>query len=107
MKDLDLQDPLYKLVSKLLKELKTSGLARSDFDLEVLTYIMFGSMAATIMLGEQHKGGDMAELAERFTNEWNRILRDGIFVKGSHRKVFGSHPTERRSTSKSAKSRAR
>jgi AcrR family transcriptional regulator len=105
-KGLDPQDPLYKLVSKMLKELKASGLARPEIDLEILTYIMFGSTAATIMLGEQHKGGDMGELAERFTNEWSRILRDGIFVKGSRRKVFSSHPpAKRRATPRTVRSR--
>ncbi len=47
-----------------------------------MTYIMFGSIAAAIMFGEQHKQSDTGELAERFTKEWNRILRAGMFVRG-------------------------
>jgi AcrR family transcriptional regulator len=86
-KDLDPRHPLFKLISKMLKELRSSGLARSDLDLEIMTYIHLGSIATTIMLGAQHKGGDMNELAGRFTNEWNRILRDGIFLKPSPRKA--------------------
>ena len=45
-----------------------------------MTYIHLGSIASTIMLGEQHRGGDLNELAKRFTNEWIRILRGGIFA---------------------------
>ena len=84
-KDLAREHPLHKLVSGALKELKASGKARADIDLEILTYIMFGSIASTIMLGEQRKGQDVDELAERFTNEWNRILVQGIFTKGAGR----------------------
>jgi hypothetical protein len=82
-RDLAHEHPLYRLVSNMLKELKASGKARADIDLEILTYIMFGSIASTIMLGEQRKGDDVDELSERFTNQWNRILLEGIFVKGA------------------------
>jgi AcrR family transcriptional regulator len=85
-KDLTHDHPLYKLVSHMLKELKASGQAHADIDLEILTYIMFGSIASTIILGEQRKGDDLDELAERFTAQWNRILRDGIFAKEPGRK---------------------
>lgn len=81
--DLDRQHPLFKLVSSMLKELKDTGRARADLDLEILTYIAFGSIASTIMLGAQHRGEDINRLAERFTNEWNQILQGGIFVRGS------------------------
>lgn len=80
-KDLDRQHPLYKLVTRMLKELKASGKVRADIDVEILTYIMFGSIASTIMLGAQRKGADLDDLTERFTNEWNRVLTAGIFVK--------------------------
>jgi hypothetical protein len=73
------------LVMKLLRQLIASGKARADIDLEIMTYIMLGTIATTIMLGEQHKGGDLVALAERFTNEWGHILRDGIFAKGTPR----------------------
>jgi AcrR family transcriptional regulator len=77
--DLDRDHPLYKLVLKTLKELRAGGKVRADLDLEILTYILFGSIAATIMFGEQHKHADRDDLAERFTHAWNRILREGIF----------------------------
>ena len=83
--DLDPHHPLNKLVSKLLRELRTHNTVREDIDLEVTTYIMLGSIAATIMLGEQHRGGDMRDLAERLTKEWNRILREGLFQRTSAR----------------------
>jgi AcrR family transcriptional regulator len=79
--DLDRNHPLYKLVLKTLKELRASGKVRADLDLEILTYILFGSIAATIMLGEQHKDADLDDLAERFTQAWNRILREGILTE--------------------------
>ena len=86
-RDLDTHHPLYKLILKMFKELKASGKVRADMDLEVMTYIMFGSTAATVMFGAQHPNSDVNELAERFTNEWGRILREGIFLKGSQRKT--------------------
>jgi AcrR family transcriptional regulator len=91
-KDLAHEHPLYKLVSNLLKELKQSGKARADIDLEIMTYIMFGSIASTIMLGEQRKGDDVDELSERFTNQWNRILLEGIFLKGAAREIDTARP---------------
>jgi AcrR family transcriptional regulator len=78
--DLDRQHPLYKLVVGRLKALRRSGKVRHDLDIEILGYIMFGSIAATVMLGAHRKGDDVDELAERFTNEWDRILEDGIFL---------------------------
>jgi AcrR family transcriptional regulator len=79
--DLDRRHPLYKLVVNRLKELRRSGKVRNDLDIEILGYIMFGSIAATIMLGAHRKGDDVDELAERFTNEWDRILEEGIFLQ--------------------------
>jgi AcrR family transcriptional regulator len=89
-KDLDPHHPLYKLVSKMLKQHTITGGARADIDLEIMTYIMLGSIATTVMLGAQHQATDMTELAERFTNQWNRILRQGIFVQSSPRSARAS-----------------
>jgi AcrR family transcriptional regulator len=80
-RDLDPAHPLYRLVLKMLKQLSASGQVRADMDLEIMIYIMLGTIATTIMLGEQHKGEGRDVLAERFTNEWRRILRDGILAK--------------------------
>jgi len=80
-RDLDRQNPLYRLVVQMLKELRASGRVNHEVDTEILSYIMFGSIASTIMLGAHRKGDDLDKLAERFTNEWGRILREGIFVR--------------------------
>lgn len=85
--DLDREHPLYILVLRMLEGLKASGVTRPDIDLEILAYILFGSIASTIMLGRQRKGDDLDELAERFTSEWTRILRQGIFTEPAKRKV--------------------
>jgi AcrR family transcriptional regulator len=83
--DLDRQHPLYKLLLGMLRDFKGTGKAPADLDVEVLTYIMFGSIASTLIFGAQHKGDDVDRLAERFTNEWIRILQEGIFVHGPKR----------------------
>jgi AcrR family transcriptional regulator len=99
-RDLDPDHPLCEMVLKMLRQLIASGKARADIDLEIMTYIMLGTIATTIMLGEQHKGGDLDALAERFANEWRHILRDGIFANDARR-------TKRRTVrDRSARSRA-
>lgn len=100
--DLHHRHPLYKLVLRLLKELKESGQARADIDLEILTYIMFGSIASTIMLGVQRKGEDLDKLSERFANEWNRILQEGIFAKPSPAASTGTKMHRKRRKSRTA-----
>jgi AcrR family transcriptional regulator len=70
---------LYKFVLYMLKELKTSGKAHTDMDVEIMTYIMLGSIAATVMLGVQRQGEDVNGLADRFANEWNRVMQQGFF----------------------------
>jgi AcrR family transcriptional regulator len=81
--DLEREHPLSKLVSGMLKALKENGKAWPDIDPEILTYIMFGSLASTVMLGARRNGENVDRLAERFSREWNRILQDGIFVSPS------------------------
>ena len=83
--DLDRQHPLYKLVLGLLRDFKGTGKAAADLDLEVLTYIMFGSIASTLMFSAQNKDDNVDRLAERFASEWSRILQEGIFVHGARR----------------------
>ena len=76
--DLDRSNPLHKLVLKMLEELKASGRARPDLDVEVMTCIMFGSISATLILGAQRKGDEIDELSERFANEWDNIMEKGM-----------------------------
>jgi AcrR family transcriptional regulator len=80
-KDFKHNHPLYKLVKKDLKNFLASGMARKDIDLEILTYIMLGTNATILMLGETHKGIDSNTLADRFSAEWSRILARGIFAQ--------------------------
>jgi AcrR family transcriptional regulator len=96
---LNREHPLYKLVLNMLKELRESGKTRADFDLEIMAYIMFGSIASTIMLGEQRKGDDLDDLAERFTKEWVAVMRKGIFARGAGGKSAGPRPTSKSSPS--------
>jgi AcrR family transcriptional regulator len=71
--------PLYRLVSKMLRDFKASGDARDNIDLEVLTYIMLGTNAVMLMLRHTRSGHDSHALARRFAREWARILCQGIF----------------------------
>jgi AcrR family transcriptional regulator len=79
-KALDAEHPLYKLVLKDLAAFKTSGNARQDFDVEIMSFIMLGSIATLVMLSRAHGDVDTDVLAQRFTTDWTRILRDGLFV---------------------------
>jgi AcrR family transcriptional regulator len=90
--DLDRGNPLYKLVLNLIKELKANGRSRPDIDVEIMTYIMFGSIAATLMLGAQRKGDDIDWLAERFANEWDNMMEKGMFAPGFRLPPEGSKP---------------
>jgi AcrR family transcriptional regulator len=86
-RDLGANHPLYKLVRKTLKEFVASGAGRGDIDLEVLTYIMLGTSATILMLGEALKSVGSDSLADRFAAEWSRILTSGIFVTDAQRKA--------------------
>jgi AcrR family transcriptional regulator len=89
--DLAAEHPMYKLILQTLEDFKASGDARSNIDVEVLSFIMLGSVATIIMLSRLGKGGDVDSLAERFTAEWARILRHGIFAEGKSRATGSSH----------------
>jgi AcrR family transcriptional regulator len=78
-KSLTSDHPLYKLTKKMLRSFVASGDARKGLDLEVLTYIMLGTSAVMLMLGETHKRVPSNDLADRFAAEWSHILARGIF----------------------------
>jgi AcrR family transcriptional regulator len=80
-KDVDAEHPLHKVVSRMLEHSKASGDARDDIDVEILSFIMIGSIATLVMLSWRSAEAGVDELAERFTGEWGRILRQGIFMK--------------------------
>jgi hypothetical protein len=80
--DLDSNNPLYRLVLNMLKELKARGEARPDIDVQIATYLMFGSVAATLIMGAQHKGEDIDKLSKRFALQWDTIIERGMFAPG-------------------------
>lgn len=104
-KALDADHPLYKLVLKDLEALKASGNARQDFDVEIMSFIMLGSIATLVMLSRAQGNVDIEVLAERFTTDWTRILRQGLFVEKAH-PVKTAHQTEKPSA-KTARPKAR
>jgi predicted nucleotidyltransferase len=71
--------PLYKQTKQMLEGSIARGECRKDVDLEVLIYIMLGTNATMLMLGETHKKVSSDEIADRFAAEWGRILAGGIF----------------------------
>jgi AcrR family transcriptional regulator len=80
--DLNRGNPLYNLVLNMLKDLKARGRAHPDLDVEIVTYIMFGSIAATLIMNAQHKKEDLDTLSRRFAVEWDNILQRGMFAPG-------------------------
>jgi AcrR family transcriptional regulator len=98
-RDFPADHPLYKLLLQVLEEFKASGRARKDMDVEIMSFIMLGSVATLIMLSHLPKGADLDDLARRFTAEWTRVLHEGIFAEGAERR------TNRERASKAASSR--
>ena len=79
-KELRTDQPVYRLLIVALQQFTASGRARPGTDLEMLSFILLGSIASIIMLSYHHDG-DIDSLARRFTDEYTRILREGIFGK--------------------------
>jgi AcrR family transcriptional regulator len=84
--------PLYRLLLEILEEFRLSGRARSDMDVEIMSFIMVGSVGTLIMLSQLRNGGDREELARRFTTEWSKVLQQGIFRKGSRHPLKSNSP---------------
>lgn len=76
----DPNHPLYKTMIQSLEQLKASGDARHDIDVEVLTSIMFGVVATMMIFNEQQEETDVENVARRFAAEWTRILSSGLFI---------------------------
>lgn len=79
-KDLDTEHALYVEVMRMLQRFADSGEARGAMDIEVMLCIMLGSIGSLIMLGARDKDADIDTLARRFTTEWAKVLRGGIFL---------------------------
>jgi len=71
--------PIYKMLTKNLKELKARGQGRLDLDIEMATFILLGGVSAIMMLGLHYGTKNVEGLARRFTLEWSRQLHGGIF----------------------------
>jgi AcrR family transcriptional regulator len=87
--------PLFKLAVRTLDAFKDSPAAPKGIDVDILSYIMLGSLASMVMLSRSSKGGDTQALVQRYTDEWTRILRGGLFAKtdppvASKRKGFAT-----------------
>jgi AcrR family transcriptional regulator len=79
-KGIEADHPLYRRLLQCLEDFKASGDARTDIDVDVMSYIMLGSVASMVMLSRPREGIDIADLSRRYTAEWTRILRQGIFA---------------------------
>jgi hypothetical protein len=79
-KQLDDDHPLFKLTVNALDQFKASGLARSNIDVEIMSFIMLGTIASLVMLSRARSGANVEAMAERYSGEFVRILRGGIFV---------------------------
>jgi len=77
-KELRADQPLHRLLMMSLQQLTASGRARPGMDLEVMSFIMLGTISSLIMLSHQHD--DPEKLARRFTDEFTRFLNEGIFA---------------------------
>jgi AcrR family transcriptional regulator len=77
-KALEIDHPLFQMVIKDLNVFKASGLAKRDFDIEILSYIMLGTVATLIMLSHLPHSGNNKRLAKRFSVEWSYLLSDGL-----------------------------
>jgi AcrR family transcriptional regulator len=86
-KTLDPGHPLHQSVVRTLEEFRSSGRARQDIDIDVLTSIMLGTVPTLIMLGRRHEGADIEVLARRFTVEWTHILNHGLFARSAKKKA--------------------
>ena len=77
-RDLSMTHPLNQLLVRLLAQMKSSGQARADLDLEVLSYIFLGMVSTLVMLSRL-PASDTEMLAQRFTREFSAFMRQGIF----------------------------
>jgi AcrR family transcriptional regulator len=84
-KALDARHPLYQMVVKDLEVFKASGLARRDFDVKILSYIMLGTISTLIMLSHLPHAGGSERLAKRFSVEWSSMLVKGLILERPRR----------------------
>lgn len=79
-RDLSLDHPINRWMQQALQQMKSSGEARADIDIEILSYIFLGMVSTLIMLSRL-PGSDAEELAQRFAKEFSSFMRQGIYAQ--------------------------
>lgn len=77
-RELSSDHPINRMVTQTLKHMQTTGEARADLDVEILSYIFLG-MTSTLVMLSRLPDSDPEELAQRFTRELSNFIRHGIF----------------------------
>jgi AcrR family transcriptional regulator len=77
-RELSSDHPINKMVSQTLKHMQSTGEARADLDIEILSYIFLGMTSTLVMLSRLPEN-DPEALAQRFTRELSNFIRHGIF----------------------------
>ncbi len=77
-RELSPEHPITRLIRQSLEQLKSTGEARADIDIEVLSYILLG-MTSTLVMLSRLPDHDPEDLAQRFTTELSSFMRQGIF----------------------------
>ncbi|AXQ30047.1 TetR/AcrR family transcriptional regulator [Solimonas sp. K1W22B-7] len=77
-RELSSDHPINRLIRQSLERLKSTGEARADLDIEVLSYIFLG-MTSTLVMLSRLPDSDPEDLAQRFTRELSGFMRQGIF----------------------------
>lgn len=78
-RELSTDHPINRMVRQTLKHMQTTGEARADLDVEILSYIFLG-MTSTLVMLSRLPDSDHEELAQRFTRELSNFIRHGIFT---------------------------
>ena len=77
-RELSPEHPINRLIRESLERLKSTGEARADIDIDVLSYIFLG-MTSTLVMLSRLPNSDPEDLAQRFTRELSGFMRQGIF----------------------------
>ncbi|PTU30494.1 TetR/AcrR family transcriptional regulator [Stenotrophobium rhamnosiphilum] len=77
-RELSSDHPINRMVRQTLKHMQSTGEARADLDVEILSYIFLG-MTSTLVMLSRLPDSDHEQLAQRFTRELSNFLRHGIF----------------------------
>lgn len=77
-RELSTDHPINRMVRQTLKQMQSTGEARADLDIEILSYIFLG-MTSTLVMLSRLPDSDHEQLAQRFTRELSNFIRHGIF----------------------------